>query len=73
MKDGRAKVLVRCYNEVKDNVPLVDLNAQQMAGYYLCNYPNDPIGMLNEDIHQLDVPYVVGTCAKTIISAVRGK
>lgn len=72
MNDGKSKALIRAYKEVKDTVKLVDMTAPQIAGYYLENYPNDPIGMLNEDIHQLDVPYVDGSCAKTIIMAVRG-
>lgn len=65
--------LIKSYEEVKDTVDLVDLNSTQLAGYYLLDYKNDPLGMLNEDILNLRVPFVVGSCTKTILTAVRGK
>ena len=72
MNNKKEKAFIRSYNEVKDVKKLVDMNLQQMTGYYLSNYSNDPIGMLTEDIYQMRVPYTVGESVKVLIGVVRG-
>ena len=64
---------IKEYNAVKGKVKVVDLNLNQLVGYYLSEYPNDPLGMLNEDLVNFEIPNVLGQQARLIISIIRGK
>lgn len=64
---------IKEYNVVKGKVKVVDLNLNQLVGYYLSEYPNDPLGMLNEDLVNFEIPNVLGQQARLIISIIRGK
>ena len=51
-------------------IDLVNLDSSCLAGYYLVNFPNDPIGALMIDIRNLAVASTTGMSAKLLIVSV---
>ena len=64
------EILRRKYRSVqKSGIRLVDMDSITMAGYYLQNYPNNPVEAISQDIEATSIPYTVGMPAKTLILA----
>lgn len=55
------------------DIKLIDMDITSLAGYYLYNYPGDPISALLVDMHDLNVPSTVGQSAKVMITAILSK
>ena len=53
----------------KEGIELIDLDASSLAGYYLVNYPDDPIRFLMNDIMNLKVSSLMGHAAKAVVLA----
>lgn len=61
--------VIRMYQNVKsDNI--LKMNATEIAGKYLQEYPYDPITKLKQDIQEYRVPRVLGPQIQIVIQAV---
>lgn len=60
-----------CYNKIKDdNKHMSELTVMELTGYYLTEYPGNPIDRLIYDMNNNDVPYVLGVRAKLLIEII---
>lgn len=60
-----------CYEKIKDkNKHMSELSVMELTGYYLVEYPGNPIDRLIFDINNNDIPYVLGVRAKLLIEVI---
>jgi len=65
------RALIGRYQRAKSlAIDVVDLDIPSLAGYYLCEYPGDPINALLVDVAELRVASTVALPAKIMLAGV---
>ena len=65
-------VLVKQYfRNLVDGIPLSDMSAGALAGYYLYVYPGNPEDAILSDIDAMNIPAILGQGALALIRAVK--
>ena len=60
-----------CYNKIKDeHKHMSELSVMELTGYYLVEFPGNPLDRLFYDMENNDVPYVLGAKAKLLIEVI---
>ena len=67
----RKRIFRQFYEKEKqDGVVLARMSAKAIAGYYLMNYPNDPIRALKVDMWNDTIPHITGETAKLFLEII---